>query len=141
MGQIKLYGTRTDHREKGPSISIYTLQLLPPIKSSICHIAPTTKEVEDVIEAEGSFTLQSLEVFKNDWDSYIKHADSGLDKKARAAVLATDIRAVGEPILATQFGEAAMDDLFHRFKEDVLDHMEMENCQYINLVISLTKKR
>ncbi|KAM1348786.1 hypothetical protein ACFX2I_002987 [Malus domestica] len=99
------------------------------------------EEVEDVIEAKGSFTLQSLEVFKNDWDSYIKHADSGLDKKARAAVLATDIRAVGEPILATQFGETAMDDLFHRFKEDVLDHMEMENCQYINLVISLTKKR
>ncbi|CAN6687453.1 unnamed protein product [Malus baccata var. baccata] len=105
------------------------------------YYAPTTKEVEDVIEAEGSFTLQSLQVFKNDWDSYIKHADSGLDKKARAAVLATDIRAVGEPILATQFGEAAMDDLFHRFEEDVLDHMEMENCQYINLVISLTKKR
>ncbi|CAN6687455.1 unnamed protein product [Malus baccata var. baccata] len=105
------------------------------------YYAPTTKEVEDVIEAEGSFTLQSLEVLKNDWDSYIKHADSGLDRKARAAVLATDIRAVGEPILATQFGEAAMDDLFHRFEEDVLDHMEMENCQYINLVISLTKKR
>ncbi|XP_068325272.1 probable caffeine synthase MTL2 [Pyrus communis] len=102
---------------------------------------PTTKEVEDVIEAEGFFTLQSLEVFKNDWDSYIKHADSGLDKKARAAVLATEIRAVGEPILATQFGEVAMDDLFRRFEEDVLDHMEMENCQFIDLVISLTKKR
>ncbi|CAN6689126.1 unnamed protein product [Malus baccata var. baccata] len=77
---------------------------------------PTTKEAEDVIEAEGFFTLQSLEVFKNDWDSYIKHADSGLDKKARAA-----------PILATQFGEVAMDNLFRRFEEDVLDHMEMEN--------------
>ncbi|TQE09971.1 hypothetical protein C1H46_004393 [Malus baccata] len=88
---------------------------------------PTTKEAEDVIEAEGFFTLQSLEVFKNDWDSYIKHADSGLDKKARAAVLATEIRAVVEPILATQFGEVAMDDLFRRFEEDVLDHMEMEN--------------
>ncbi|RXH86700.1 hypothetical protein DVH24_021973 [Malus domestica] len=88
---------------------------------------PTTKEAEDVIEEEGFFTLQSLEVFKNDWDSYIKHADSGLDKKARAAVLATEIRAVVEPLLATQFGEVAMDDLFRRFEEDVLDHMEMEN--------------
>ncbi|CAN6553729.1 unnamed protein product [Malus baccata var. baccata] len=78
--------------------------------------------LEDVIEAEGIFTLQSLEVFKNDWDAYIKHADSGLDKKARAA-----IRAVGEPILATQFGEVAMDNLFRRFEEDVLDHIEMEN--------------
>ncbi|XP_048437064.1 3,7-dimethylxanthine N-methyltransferase 1-like [Pyrus x bretschneideri] len=105
------------------------------------YYAPTTKEVEDVIEAEGSLTLQSLEVLKNDWDSYIKRADGRLDRKARAAVLATDIRAVGEPILATQFGEAAMDDLFRRFEEDVLDHMDRENCQYISLVISLTKKR
>ncbi|XP_021802313.1 salicylate carboxymethyltransferase-like [Prunus avium] len=100
---------------------------------------PTTKEIEEVIEAEGSFTLQNLQVFKNDWDSYIKQANSGLDKKTRAAIFATDIRAVAEPILVSQFGEEAMNDLFHRF-EDVLDHMKRENCQFINLVISLTKK-
>ncbi|TQD95347.1 hypothetical protein C1H46_019033 [Malus baccata] len=46
------------------------------------YYAPTTKEVEDVIEAEGSFTFQSLEVFRNEWDSYLH---SSLDKKARAA--------------------------------------------------------
>ncbi|ONH91109.1 hypothetical protein PRUPE_8G093600 [Prunus persica] len=105
------------------------------------YYAPTTKEFEEVIEAEGSFILQNLEVFKNDWDSYVKQANSGLDKKTRAAIFATDIRAVGEPILASQFGEAPMDDLFRRFEADVLDHMERENCQFINLVISLTKKR
>ncbi|KAL6270065.1 hypothetical protein ACE6H2_026976 [Prunus campanulata] len=105
------------------------------------YYAPTTKEIEEVIEAEGSFILQKLEVFKNDWDSYVKQANSGLDKKTRAAIFATDLRAVGEPILASQFREAPMDDLFRRFEADVLDHMERENCQFINLVISLTKKR
>ncbi|KAM1760165.1 hypothetical protein ACFX12_003065 [Malus domestica] len=70
----------------------------------------------------------------------MKHAYGDVGKKARA-ILATDIRAVEEPVLATQFGEAAMDDLFCWSEEDVLDHMEMENCQYIKLVISLTKKR
>ncbi|XP_021833355.1 probable caffeine synthase 2, partial [Prunus avium] len=105
------------------------------------YYAPTTKEIEEVIEAEGSLILQNLEVFKNDWDSYINQANSGLDKKTRAAIFATDIRAVGEPILASQFGEAPMDDLFRRFEADVLDHMERENYQFINLVISLTKKR
>ena len=104
------------------------------------YYAPTTDEVKEVIEAEGSFTLQNLEAFRNDWDSYIKQANSSLDKKARAAIFSTDIRAVGEPILASQFGEEAMDDLFRRFEEDVLDHMEKENCQFINLVISLIKK-
>nr|XP_004292025.2 PREDICTED: LOW QUALITY PROTEIN: 7-methylxanthosine synthase 1-like [Fragaria vesca subsp. vesca] len=105
------------------------------------YYAPTTDEVKEVIEAEGSFTLQNLEAFRNDWDSYIKQANSDLDKKARAAILSTDIRAVGDPILASQFGEEAMDDLFRRFEEVVLDHMEKEKCQFINLVISLTKKR
>ncbi|KAM3695357.1 hypothetical protein ACJW31_07G125500 [Castanea mollissima] len=104
---------------------------------SICH---TMEEVKKVIDAEGSFTLQKLEAFKVDWDTYIKKANRGLDKQAREAILASDIRAVGEPILASHFGEASMEDLFRRFKEVVLDHMEKEKCVYFNLVISLKKK-
>lgn len=104
------------------------------------YYAPTTEEVKKVIEIEGSFTLLKLEVFKMDWDSYIKKANSGLDKQERATMIATDIRAVGEPILASQFGEENMDNLFQRFKNVVLDHMEAEKCEYVNLVISLAKR-
>lgn len=104
------------------------------------YYAPTTEEVKKVIEIEGSFTLLKLEVFKMDWDSYIKKANSGLDKQERATMIATDIRAVGEPILASQFGEENMDNLFQRFKDVVLDHMEAEKCEYVNLVISLAKR-
>ncbi|KAL4615122.1 hypothetical protein ACB092_07G102100 [Castanea dentata] len=104
------------------------------------YYAPTSEEVKKVIEVEGSFTLHKFEVFKMDWDSYIKKANIGLDRQGRAAMIATDIRAVGEPILSSQFGEEAMDDLFQRFKAVVLDHIETEKCEYINLVISLTKK-
>ena len=66
------------------------------------YYAPTTEEVKKVIEAEGSFTLHKLEAFKMDWDTYIKKANKGLDKQAREAIIATDIRAVGEPILGKQ---------------------------------------
>lgn len=104
------------------------------------YYAPTSEEVKKVIEVEGSFTLHKFEVFKMDWDSYIKKANIGLGRQGRAAMIATDIRAVGEPILSSQFGEEAMDNLFQRFKAVVLDHMEAEKCEYINLVISLTKK-
>ena len=104
------------------------------------YYAPTTEEVKKVIEIEGSFTLLKLEVLKMDWDSYIKKANSGLDKQERATMIATDIRAVGEPILASQFGEENMDNLFQRFKDVVLDHMEAEKCEYVNLVISLAKR-
>lgn len=103
------------------------------------YYAPTTEEVKKVVEAEGSFTLKRLETFNMDWDSYIKKADSSLGKQERAAIIATDIRAVGEAILASHFGESIMDDLFRRFNDDVLDYMETNKCQFINVVVSLTK--
>lgn len=104
------------------------------------YYAPTMEEVEKVIKAEGSFSLHKLEAFNMDWDAHIKKVNGGLDKQARAAIMASDIRAVGESVLASQFGEEAMDSLFSRFKGVVLDHMVAEKCQFINLVISLTKK-
>ncbi|XP_024178614.1 S-adenosyl-L-methionine:benzoic acid/salicylic acid carboxyl methyltransferase 2-like [Rosa chinensis] len=63
------------------------------------YYASTADEVKEVIEAEGSFILQNLETFRNDWDCYIKQVNCGFDKKVRAAIIFIDIRAVGEPIL------------------------------------------
>ncbi|GMI80544.1 jasmonic acid carboxyl methyltransferase [Hibiscus trionum] len=106
------------------------------------YYAASGEELRSVIEAEGSFELQKPEAFNMDWDDYIKKADGDrvLDKAARAAIIARDIRAVGEPILASHFGEDIMDDLFRRFEQDVLDYMKAHKCQYINIVMSLTKK-
>ncbi|GMI80543.1 hypothetical protein like AT3G11480 [Hibiscus trionum] len=108
------------------------------------YYAASGEELRSVIEAEGSFELQKPEAFNMDWDDYIKKADGDrvLDKAARAAIIARDIRAVGEPILASHFGEDIMDDLFRRFGQDVLDYMKAHKCQYINIdiVMSLTKK-
>ncbi|KAJ7978346.1 Carboxyl methyltransferase [Quillaja saponaria] len=104
------------------------------------YYAATTEEVKKVIEAEGSFMLQKLEAFNMDWDSFVKNIDSNFEKQERAAMVTNNISSVGEPILASHFGEQVMDDLFCRFKEDVLDHMEAHKCQYINLAIALIKK-
>ncbi|XP_031283850.1 salicylate carboxymethyltransferase-like [Pistacia vera] len=107
---------------------------------NLSYYAPTAEEVKKVIEDEGSFTLERLETFMVDWDTYISKADCSLDTEERAAILATDMRAVGEPILSSQFGESIMDDLFMRFKRDVFGYMEAHECKFINLVISLTRK-
>uniref|UniRef100_A0A2C9W0I6 Uncharacterized protein n=1 Tax=Manihot esculenta TaxID=3983 RepID=A0A2C9W0I6_MANES len=109
-------------------------------KFNLPYYAATAEEIKRVIEEEESLRLERLEAFKMDWDAYIKKADPELDKKARAAIFASNIRAVGEPILASHFGEAMMDDLFRRFEEDVLHYRDIHNCQYINIVISLSKK-
>ncbi|XP_015868448.3 S-adenosyl-L-methionine:benzoic acid/salicylic acid carboxyl methyltransferase 1 isoform X2 [Ziziphus jujuba] len=104
------------------------------------YYAASKEEVQKLIEEEGSFELKNLEVFKMDWDTYLKKANSKLDEQQRAAIITSHIRAVGEPFLAAHFGEAAMDELFSRFKDNVLHHMVWETCEYVNLVISLTKK-
>ncbi|KAJ7978342.1 Carboxyl methyltransferase [Quillaja saponaria] len=103
------------------------------------NYAATREEVKNVIEAEGSFKLQKLEAFNIGWDSFAKNYDGSFEKQERAAMVANSIRSVSESLLASHFGEQVMDDLFCRFKEDVLDHMEAHKCQYINLVVSLIK--
>ncbi|MBA0649434.1 hypothetical protein Goklo_016998, partial [Gossypium klotzschianum] len=99
------------------------------------------EEIKSMMEAEGSFKLQNMEVFNMDWDDYIKKADTKqvLDKTRRATMIANDIKAVGESSLDNHLGEDIIDDLFRRFKEDVFDYMETHKCQYVNIVILLTK--
>ncbi|XP_039035178.1 salicylate carboxymethyltransferase-like [Hibiscus syriacus] len=106
------------------------------------YYAASREEVKSVIEAQGSFELQKMEVFNLDWDDYIKKGDVNqvLDESARAAIIAKDIRAVGEPILSSHFGEDIMDELFRRFEVDVFDYMDAHQCQYVNIVMSLIKK-
>ncbi|KAA3482337.1 theobromine synthase 2-like [Gossypium australe] len=73
------------------------------------------EEIKSMIEAEGSFKLQNMEVFNMDWEDYIKKADTR--------------QLVNLYILDNHFGEDITDDLFRRFKEDVFDYMETHKCQ------------
>nr|UMB49593.1 salicylic acid methyltransferase [Geranium robertianum] len=105
-----------------------------------CYNA-TEEEVRKLIEEQGSFTLQSLETVTMEWDAYIKQAyGDDVTKAAREEILTATVRAALEPILAAQFGESVMDELFRRFQGLVIDHMEAHNCHFVNLVMCLTKK-
>lgn len=66
--------------------------------------------------------------------------DKVFEKYPRGEFVANNIRAGGEPILKSHFGEEISDDLFARFANKVIDCMAREKRQYLNLVISLTKK-
>lgn len=119
------------------------------------YYAPTSKEVKNIIEEEGSFSLQRLNVFEVDWDAGFggafgkkdgtnnmkaRNDTSGDDKYKRGQYVSNYMRAVAEPILVRHFGETVMDDLFERFTNKVCESMEKENWPFVNLVISLTKK-
>lgn len=108
------------------------------------YFAPTSEEVRKVIEANGSFIVQRVEIFKMDWDDNMNEGMNkdmmAFKKNTSAEFVSNYMRAVAEPILVSHFGEAAMDDLFSKFTDKVMEQMATEECKYINLVISLTKK-
>ncbi|KAL9254726.1 S-adenosyl-L-methionine:benzoic acid/salicylic acid carboxyl methyltransferase 3-like protein [Drosera capensis] len=50
------------------------------------------------------------------------------------------MRAVAEPMLASQFGEQAMDGFFSRFTETAASLMASRKMEYFNIVVALRRK-
>ncbi|KAI4297087.1 hypothetical protein L6164_036995 [Bauhinia variegata] len=98
------------------------------------YFAPTANEVKEIIEAEGSFTLQRLEICKLGWD-----ADIDESKEMKAKFIAKYMRAAAEPLLKLHFGDDIMDELFQRFADKVAQLLEVKKMEYNNLVISMTR--
>ncbi|XP_021731558.1 salicylate carboxymethyltransferase-like isoform X2 [Chenopodium quinoa] len=97
--------------------------------------APTVEEIKNLVEAEGSFSVNKLEAFTVD-----SSVDTNQNLENRAKFIAMTIRAVTESLLTTAFKEAAMDDLFLRFKIMVKERMARERSEYLNIVVSVTKR-
>lgn len=111
---------------------------------NIPSYCPTTEEIRQIIEEEGSFDIQRLETIRTDW---VKNFDvssndeSPIDiEETRAEAVAKYIRAVAEPILKSEFGEAIMDELFLRFKNKIIQLYGVEKLELANLVMHITKR-
>ncbi|XP_061376377.1 probable jasmonic acid carboxyl methyltransferase 2 [Gastrolobium bilobum] len=102
---------------------------------------PTAEEVRQVIDAEGSFKIETLKIIKMSWDANLQEDVDGsfLDSITRGEFIAKYIRAVFEPLLAVEFGEDIMDELFSRFAKLVAELTELETLEYTNLIVSMTK--
>ncbi|XP_077210762.1 putative jasmonic acid carboxyl methyltransferase 2 [Tasmannia lanceolata] len=106
------------------------------------YYTPSVKELKAVIETEGSFTLQKLDIIEMNWDGNDNDDNKTIifDKFTSGRTVANSIRAVAESMLATHFGEAVIDDLFLRYEKNVVEHLAKEKTKHINLVISLIKR-
>ncbi|MED6195599.1 hypothetical protein PIB30_039379 [Stylosanthes scabra] len=102
---------------------------------------PTTEEVKEVIEEEGSFTLQRLESVIVDYDEGLGvNEDNKVDINMRAEVFTKLQRAGLEPLFKAQFGEHVMDELFLRFKNKIVQSVEAKILlEFPTLIISLVK--
>ncbi|AES80745.2 SAM-dependent carboxyl methyltransferase [Medicago truncatula] len=102
---------------------------------------PTIEEVKQVIEAEASFTLQTLNTFKIGCDANLQDdiVDYVEDSKMRGEFIAKYHRAVYEPLLIAGFGENIMDELFSRFAKLIAQLIEIETLEFTNIVLFMTK--
>ncbi|ESW08144.1 hypothetical protein PHAVU_009G022200 [Phaseolus vulgaris] len=110
---------------------------------NMARYGPTADEVKQLIDAEGSFTLQKLEIFKSSWDEGLKengNGDFALDANVKANFIGKYVRATTEPFLTARFGEGIIDELFLRFRKKVAKLLGEQNLEYTYLVIFMTKK-
>ena len=108
------------------------------------YYTPSVEEVKKVIDEEGSFSLQKLDVFKTAVDAGFNGTnsiDKYGEKEKRGQYVSDYIRAIMEPNLVSHFGETIMNNLFRRFAVKVVESMEKETWPFVNLVFCLRKNK
>ncbi|EXC35437.1 Salicylate O-methyltransferase [Morus notabilis] len=107
---------------------------------NIPQYTPCPSEVKSEVLKEGSFTINRLEVSQVNWDAY--HSDfspsDALDDGGYS--VAKCMRAVAEPLLVSHFGEGIIEEVFRRYREIIADRMSKEKTEFINVIISVTKR-
>ncbi|KAI7744322.1 hypothetical protein M8C21_032738 [Ambrosia artemisiifolia] len=105
---------------------------------------PCVDEVRNIIESEGSFSIEDLNVFKINWDPYdtdytnMNHSNELCQVHGKNT--SKVIRAGLEPLLVSHFGNSIIDVLFKKFEKHVADYLSKKKTRYFFLTISLTKK-
>ncbi|KAM7264396.1 hypothetical protein ACFE04_002079 [Oxalis oulophora] len=91
------------------------------------------EDIRALIEEDGGFTVDRLEVKAMPWDG-----GSGLDRAKLSIVMSKGIRAVQENMFERHFGHQVIDRLFQRFREIIAtDTKEVDHC---SVVLSLIRK-
>ncbi|KAI3496210.1 hypothetical protein L1887_38565 [Cichorium endivia] len=105
---------------------------------------PCEEEVRNVIQDEGSFFLDMLNVFQVNWDphdtDYTSTKDFDVHNRIHSINTAKALRAVMEPLLTSHFGNSIIDILFDNFKKHVALHLAKKKTRYYNIAISLSRK-
>ncbi|GLU19855.1 hypothetical protein SLE2022_360790 [Rubroshorea leprosula] len=107
---------------------------------NIPQYTPSPAEVESEVVKEGTFAIDQLEVTGVNWNACSSGEFSQSDAfKDGGYNVAKFMRAVAEPLLASHFGEAIIDEVFERYREIVADRISKEWTEFVNVTISLKK--
>ncbi|XP_072979414.1 S-adenosyl-L-methionine:benzoic acid/salicylic acid carboxyl methyltransferase 3-like [Typha angustifolia] len=102
---------------------------------------PSMEEVKLVTEMEGSFDIVETQIMEPFWDLSTKIEDRVKNDNIKTGtVIAKEMRAVAESLLASHFGEAIMDDLFSRLAEIIADHISKEKGKHVLFTVAFQKR-
>uniref|UniRef100_A0A9I9CSZ4 Salicylate carboxymethyltransferase-like n=1 Tax=Cucumis melo TaxID=3656 RepID=A0A9I9CSZ4_CUCME len=107
---------------------------------NVPNFMPSSEEVKTEVLKEGSFIVNRVEVARIDWNSYNDEFNQSNVFVDSSYCYAKCIRSVFEPLMIPHFGEAIVEELFHKFGKIVKDEMSKKQCEETNITISLTKK-
>lgn len=104
--------------------------------------SPSMEEVEKIIEGEGSFDVNKIEIIEVEWDAIgDQECDKIFNKATSGLRVAKCLRAVSESLLLDHFGnEINLDDVFTKLAIVAGEHMAVNKSTYANFVMSLTRK-
>nr|WKU83437.1 O-methyltransferase 1 [Hamelia patens] len=107
---------------------------------NIPQYTPSPTEVRSLVEMEGSFMVDRLEATEIHWNAYDSEFFEFDEFNDGGYNVAKCMRAVAEPLLVSHFGEEIIEEVFSRYKKILADRMSKEKTQFINVIISLTKR-
>ncbi|KAL7593443.1 benzoate carboxyl methyltransferase [Lactuca sativa] len=112
---------------------------------NVPNYAPCEDEVRCTIHDEGSFSLDTFNVFQVNWDPYDTDYTNVKDLDEQSHIhgenCANVLRAVYEPLLTSHFGNLInIDVLFQKFQKLVAKDLANKKTRHFNVVISLTRK-
>ncbi|XP_010510248.1 PREDICTED: jasmonate O-methyltransferase-like [Camelina sativa] len=110
------------------------------------YYAASSEELIMVIEKEGSFLIDRLEISPIDWEgrsineeSYDLVVRSKPESLASRRRFSNTIRAVAEPMLEPMFGENVMDELFERYAKIVGEYLYVSSPRFVIIILSLVR--
>ncbi|XP_039146645.1 S-adenosyl-L-methionine:benzoic acid/salicylic acid carboxyl methyltransferase 3-like [Dioscorea cayenensis subsp. rotundata] len=104
--------------------------------------AASKEEVQQVIQSEGSFYIEQMQILESNWDPFDdSDDDQAFDNVKSGHNVAKCIRAVLEPLLVGHFGkQAIVDQVFARYAHNVAMHLLKEKTKHIVFILALKTK-
>ncbi|KAI7739401.1 hypothetical protein M8C21_010744, partial [Ambrosia artemisiifolia] len=107
---------------------------------NIPQYTPSHKEVRNVVNKEGSFVIDCVEVTEVNWDACTNQDPNLSEEDIQGVNIGNCMRAVAEPLLLSHFGESIMEEVFARYAYLIKNRMSNKDNKLVNVTVSMTRK-